>query len=128
MMMIMKVPFEAALIGWVLLCLAGCNKDAPVPVAGNSSPYVIISESADPASGQLAIEIKVPQPTDEPRVKSVVESLINARKSAHNKILVKTYLESVATSDLPYAISRLEGGQITHQFNSDASQERIKTH
>ena len=124
----MKSVFEAVLIGWVVLCLSGCSNDAPVPVSGTSSPYAIISESADPASRRLAIDIKVPQPTDEARVKSVVETLINARKSAHKQIVVKTYLESAATSDIPYAISRLEDGQITHQFNSGAGQQRIQTH
>ena len=126
----MKVNWlqTAGVIGGALLFLAGCNNDAPVPVAATSSSYVIISEAADRASGQLAIDIKVPQPTNEARVKSVVESLINARKSAHKQIVIKTYLESVATSDVPYAVSRLEDGQITHRFNTEAQQQRIPTH
>lgn len=119
---------EAVLIGCVLMWLSGCNKDAPVPIPGTFSPYEILSEATDPQSGRLAIDIKVPQPTDEPRVKAVVESVINARKAAHRQIIVKTFLESVATSDLPYAVSTLEGGQITHRFNSEASQQRIPTH
>jgi len=123
-----KAGFEAVLIGCILLWSSGCNKDAPIPVAGTSSPYVIVSEAADPGSGRLAIDIKVPQPTDEFRVKSVVESLINTRKSAHRQIIVKTYLESVATSDKPYAVSKLEDGRITHRFNTEASQQRIPTH
>jgi len=122
-----NVGFEALLIGCALLWSYGCNK-APIPVAGTASPYVILSEAADPVSGRLAIDIKVPQPTEDSRVKSVVESLINARKSAHQQIVVKTYLESVATSDMPYAISKLEDGRITHRFNAEASQQRIPTH
>jgi hypothetical protein len=126
--MTLKLALEGVVIGCLLMWLSGCNRDAPVPIAGTSSPYEIISEATDPQSGRLAIDIRVPQPTDEPRVKSVVESLINARKSAHPQIVVKTYLESVATSDLPYAISKLEQGQITHRFNSEAGQQRIPTH
>jgi hypothetical protein len=123
-----KAGFEAVVMGWVLLWSAGCNKDAPIPVVETSSPYVIVSEAADPDSGRLAIDIKVPQPADEFRVRSVAESLINARKSGHRQIVIKTYLESVATSDMPYAISKLEDGKITHRFNSEASQQRIPTH
>jgi|SRR6516225_3503059 hypothetical protein len=126
--MTIRALFTASLIGAALVCLSGCDKDAPVPIAADSSRYVIISESPDPGSGRLDIEIKVPQPTDQARVKSVVESLINSRKTAHNQIVVKTYLESAATSDMPYAISRLEDGQITHRFNNEAGQQRIKTH
>jgi hypothetical protein len=87
-----------------------------------------MSESPDAGSGRLDIEIKVPQPADQTRVKSVVESLINSRRSGHNQIVVKTYLESVAASEMPYAISRLEEGQITHRFNEEAGQKRIPTH
>jgi len=118
----------ALLIAWLLVCLAGCNRDAPVPVAGNSAAYVILAESADPRSGRLAIDIQVPQPTDENRVKSVAESLINARRSGHREVVIKTYLDSVAGSGIPYAISTLEDGQITHRFNTDAGQQRIPTH
>lgn len=126
--MTIKSLFVAVLIGAALVCSAGCNKDAPVPLAANSPSYVIVSESPDPASGRLAMEIKVPQQTSEATVKSVTESLINARKSAYQQIVIKTYLESVATSDTPYAISKLEDGQITHRFNSQAGQQRIPTH
>jgi len=123
-----RASFKAVLSAGILLYLCGCNRDAPVPVAVTSSPYTIISESASPGSGRLQLDIKVPQPTDETRVKSVVESLINARKSAYTEIVVRTYLESVATTDLPYAISRLDSGQITHRFNSEAGQQRIPSH
>jgi hypothetical protein len=123
-----KSLIEAVLIGCVLIWLSGCNKDAPVPIAATSSPYQILSEATDPQSGRFAIDIKVPQPTDEPRVKSVVESLINSRKSAHPQIIVRTYLESVGAQNPLYAVSILDGGQITHRFNSEAGQQRIPTH
>ena len=123
-----KLLIEAVLIGCAMVWVSGCSKDAPIPVAGTVSPYEILSEATDPPSGRLAIDIKVPQPTDEPRVKSVVESLINARKSAHRQIMVRTYLESAGTSNLLYAVSILENDQITHRFNSEAGQQRIPTH
>jgi hypothetical protein len=126
--MTIKSLFSAVLLGGVFVCSVGCNKDAPVAIVETAPPYVIVSESPEPESGRLAIDIKVPQPTDEARVKSIAESLINARKSAHRQIVVKTYLESVATSDMPYAISRFQDGQITHRFNSEAGQQRIPTH
>jgi len=123
-----NLSIEGILIGCVLLCLSGCSKDAPIPIAADSSPYIIVSEAEEPGTGRLAINIKVPQPTDEARVKSVVESLINARRPGHRQIVVTTFLESVAATDMPYAISKLEEGQITHRFNSEAGQQRIPTH
>jgi len=124
----LKLLIEAVLIGCAMVWVSGCSKDAPIPVAGTVSPYEILSEATDPQSGRLAIDIKVPQPADEPGVKSVVESLINARKSAHRQIIVRTYLESAGTSNLLYAVSILENDQITHRFNSEAGQQRIPTH
>ena len=126
--MAIKSLFAASLIGGAIISLSSCNRDAPIPIAATSPSYVIISEALDPGSGRLVIEIKVPQATDETTVKSVAESLINSRKSAHSQIMIKTYLESAAAPEIPYAVSKLEDGQITHRFNTEAGQQRIPTH
>jgi hypothetical protein len=57
-----------------------------------------------------------------------VESIIANRKGDYRHILVKSYTEGMAASDVPFAISRLEDGSLTHRFNSVAETQRIPTH
>jgi hypothetical protein len=118
---------KTAIIVICLLALAGCG-GAPAPIRSNAQPFSVISEQADPVSGSLTLLIKVSGPATEPSVKSLVESIIADRKGDYRHIIVKSYTEGMSASDVPFAISRLEDGAITHRFNSMTENQKIPTH
>ena len=118
---------KTTIIALFLLALAGCGT-APSPTRSNAQPFAVISEQADPAAGSLTLLIKVSGPATQPNVKAIVESLIDNRKGDYRRILVKSYTESMAASDTPFAISRLEDGAVSHRFNSMAETQKIQTH
>jgi hypothetical protein len=118
---------KTTLIALSVIVLAGCG-GAPAPTRSNAQTYSVISEQADPASGSLTLLIKVLGPATQPGVTSIVESIIATRKGDYRHILVKSYTEGMASSDTPFAISRLEDGAITHRFNSITENQKIPTH
>lgn len=118
---------KTAIIALFLLSLAGCGT-APAPTVADAQPFSVISEQADPVASNLTILIKVTGPATQQNVKSIVESIIANRKGEYRHILVKSYAEGTAASDVPFAISRLEDGSVTHRFSSIAETQRIPTH
>ena len=110
-----------------LLALAGCGS-APAPIPSNVQPFSVISEQADPVASNLTLLIRVSGAPTQSNVKSIVESIIESRKSDYRHILVKSYTEGMAASDVPFAISRLEDGAVTHRFSSMAETQKIPTH
>ena len=110
-----------------LLFVTACGT-APAPTRSTVQPFSVISEQTDPVAGSLTLIIKVSGPATQPSVKSIVESLIANRKGEYRHILVKSYTEGMAATDVPFALSRLEDGSITHRFNSMAETQRIPTH
>ncbi|HKV43016.1 MAG TPA: hypothetical protein VJX67_27730 [Blastocatellia bacterium] len=130
----MKVTVRgiALTVGSSLLMLfaVACNSaDAPKTVSTSAQPgYTIVSEKPDPSTGGLIVNIKVPQPVDQTTVKSIAESVINARRAGHSSVTVNTYVESAASVDIPYAVSTFNGVNIGHRFNPEAAQQRIPTH
>lgn len=110
-----------------LSSLAGCGT-APAPTVADPQPFSVISEQADPVASNLTMLIKLPGPATQQNVKTIVESIIANRKGEYRHILVKSYAEGAAASDVPFAISRLEDGSVTHRFNSMAESQRIPTH
>jgi hypothetical protein len=118
---------KTAIIVLSLLFVTACGT-APAPTRSNAQPFSVISEQADPAASTLTLLIRVSGPAAQPNVKSIVESIIANRKGEYRHILVKSYTEGMAASDVPFAISRLEGEAVTHRFNSMVETERIPTH
>lgn len=116
-----------AIVTAILLMCAACG-GAPAPTRVKAEPFTIISERPDPAGTELAISLKLSEPVTQSSVKSIVESVISNRKERYRSVIVKSYLASASAADIPYAVSRLEGGTITHQFNSEAAPQRIPTH
>lgn len=110
-----------------LFALIACGT-APAPTRSSAQAFSVISEQADPAASSLTLLIKVPGPAAQSNVQSIVESIIASRKGDYRRILVKTYLEGMAASDTPFAISRLEDGAVTHRFNGAAETQKIPTH
>lgn len=118
---------KPAIIALLLMVLVACGT-APAPTRSNAQPFSVISEQADPAAGRLTLLIRVSGPATQPNVTSIVESIIANRKGEYRHILVKSYTEGMATTDAPFAISRLEDSAITHRFNSMAETQKIQTH
>lgn len=111
----------------VLSAFIACG-GAPPPTRSNAQPFSVISEQADSAAHTLTVLIRVSGPATEANVKPIAESVIASRNAGYPRIFVKSYLEGAGSGDLPFAISRLEDGVITHHFNSMAETEKIKTH
>ena len=118
---------RAIIVTLVLIGFAACGT-APAPTRSNAQPFSVISEQADPAAGTLTLLIRVSGPATEANVKPISESVIASRKADYAHVIVKSYVEGTTASDPPFAISRLEGGAITHRFNSMAETQKIPTH
>jgi hypothetical protein len=118
---------KTAIVALFLLFVAACGT-SPAPTRSDAQPFSIISEQADPVASNLTLLIRVSGAATQPNVKSIVDSIIANRKGEYRHILVKTYTEGMAASDVPFAISRLEDDAVTHRFNSMAETQRIPTH
>jgi hypothetical protein len=119
----LKTTFLSLILSLVL----GCDT-APRPTLSKGQPFSIVSEQADQPASSLTMIIKVSGPATQTNVKSAAESAIAARKTEYRHILIKSYTEDMETSGVPFAISKLEEGQMTHRFNSLAETEKIQTH
>ena len=115
------------MIGLAILICAACS-DAPPPTRTRAEPFTILSEQPGPDNLSLTVSIKLSEPVTEPSVRSIAESVISGRKDRYQSIIVKSYLAATSTIDMPYSISKLEGGSVTHRFNSQAAPQRIPTH
>lgn len=113
---------------WLLLFFVVACGTAPAPTRSSVQPFSVISEQADPLASNLTLLIKVSGPATQQNVRSIVESIIDNRKGDFRHILVKSYTETMSASDVPFSISRLENGAVTHRFNSTAETQRIPTH
>lgn len=118
---------KTAVILLSLLSVAGCGT-APAPTRADDHPFTVISEQADAVASNLTMLIKVTGPATQQNVKSIVESIMANRKDEYRHILVKSYAEVTPASDVPFAVSRLENGSVTHRFNSLTESQRIPTH
>lgn len=119
--------FRVTITVITLMMLAGCGT-APAPTRSNQQPYSIISEKADPASGTLNLDVRISGPATQANVRPVVETIIDNRKGEYRHILVKSFVGDSPATEPPFAISRLENGEITHRFNTAAETEKIPTH
>jgi hypothetical protein len=107
------------------LALAACGESAPPPTPSEPQPYSIVSERSDP-SGGLTVGIKVSAAAGEASIKSAAESVISARRGQYSSVTVNTFAEG----EKPVAVSKLEGGRVSHAFTDEArgKQVRIPTH
>lgn len=107
------------------LACAACAPDAPPPTRAEAQPYSIVSERPDPAGG-LTVAIKVSGAATEETIKSTAESIITARRDKYQNVTVNTFVDG----ERPVAVSKLEGGRVSHAFAGDArgKQVRIPTH
>jgi hypothetical protein len=86
-----------------------------------------LSENPQPP-GNLLASIQVPRSAREPEVKSAVESYVASKRGQYSSIAVRTFFEGASESDSPYAISRVKGDTIKHEFFSSALGQKIPTH
>ena len=119
--------FKVAVVIMILVMFAGCGT-APAPTRSNQQPYSIISEKADQASGTLSLDVRISGTATQANVRSVLETIIDNRRSEYRHILVKSFVGDSQVTETPFAVSRLENGEITHRFNTAAETEKIPTH
>jgi hypothetical protein len=115
------------LIALALLVSAACG-GAPPPTRANLESFKVISEQADPATESLAIALLIQGAATEASVKSAAESVMNSYRGQYKTIIIKSYVGSASPNDLPYGVSRLERGEITHSFQPEAATKKIPTH
>lgn len=108
--------------------LAACSDRAAAPEPDNVGSFDIVSETFDPSTGALTVTVRVGPPVSEARIKSLAERLIDKRRSASGNISVRTLTSGAGAGDLPYAVSVLQDGVVTHAFNKQALPQRIPTH
>jgi len=119
--------FKVTTILITLVMLAGCGT-APPPTRSNQQPYSIISERADSSSGTLNLDVRISGAATQANVRSIVESIIDNRRGEYRHILVKSFVGDSPATEPPFAVSRLENGDITHHFSTTAATEKIPTH
>ena len=119
--------FKVAIVVIALMMFAGCGT-APPPTRSNQQPYSIISEKADPTSGTLNLDVRISGTATQANVRSVVETIIDNRRGEYRHILVKSFVGDSGATETPFAVSRLENGEVTHRFNTPAETEKIPTH
>lgn len=116
------------LIALALLLSAACGGGAPPPTRAGLESFKVISEQADPATESLDVSILIQGAAAEASVKSAAESVIKSYENQYRTIVIKSYVGSASPNDLPYGVSRLERGQITHSFHPEAATKKIPTH
>jgi hypothetical protein len=107
------------------LSFAACGESAPPPTRAEPHSYSILSERPDP-SGGLTVNIKVSAAAGEDSIKSAAESVISARRGQYPSVTVNSFAEG----ENPVAVSKLEGGRMSHAFTDEGrgKQVRIPTH
>jgi hypothetical protein len=119
--------FKASMAILVLSLIVACG-GTPPQMRVASPPHSIISEQPDPATAGVVVDIKVAGQPSQSDVKSIAESLIASRRSEYKMIVIRSFVDSATQGRMPYALSRLENGAITHQFNPQAEMQKIPTH
>jgi len=120
------------------LCSIACGDRAAAPQketpagastapTSTSSLYTVLSETPQPP-GSLLATIQVPRSAREPEVKAAVESFVATKRAQYSTIAVRTFFEGASEADSPYAISRVKGDTIKHEFFSSAVDKKIPTH
>jgi len=120
--------YRALIMSLALLIFASCGDNAPAPTRHQHAPYGVLSEVVSPATGTDTVNISINGPLDEPSVKAIAESVIADRRNKFNNITVNSFASATAVNDIPFAISTLQGGEITHRFNPQAGSQKIPTH
>jgi hypothetical protein len=123
-----ETVIKPALIIPILLTFAACH-GAPAPARSDSQPYSVISEQADRSAGDLLLEIRLDGRPSQSEVRSITELIIANRKGEYRAITIRSFLAGAGPGSAPYAVSKLEGDRLTHQFNSPpAETQKIPTH
>ncbi|MCI0488204.1 MAG: hypothetical protein L0229_16575 [Blastocatellia bacterium] len=108
------------------ICVACSN--APPPTRARAEPFTVLSEQPGADNLSLTVIIKLNESPTEPSARTIAESVIASRKDRYQNITVESYLSGASASDPPYSVSKLEGGSVTHRFNSQVAPQRIPTH
>ncbi|HKY03556.1 MAG TPA: hypothetical protein VJQ56_01635 [Blastocatellia bacterium] len=115
-------------IALALLVSAACGPSAPPPARAGLESFKIISERADPSGESLDVSLLIEGAATEATVKSAAESVIESFKGQYKTIILKSFVGSATPNDLPYGVSKLERGEVTHSFHPEAATKKIPTH
>ena len=118
-------------IALFILTFAGCSGNYTDQSTATLEPvpsFRIESEQPDQINRAITVNIRFQGPATEPQLKSAAEFVIADRKERYSSVTVNSFLLSAPATDKPYAVSQLEGGEITHRFNRQSDSVRIPTH
>ena len=115
----------------ILLTLAltiapACTGTAPPPTRATLQSFKILSEQADPSAGTLKVDIQIIEPVSRDSAKSAAESVIESFKPQYRAITINSYVGGAGGT--PYAVSKLERGEVTHTFGPESGSTKIPTH
>ena len=119
---------RAILLILALALASACAGSAPPPTRGSLQSFKILSEQADPSAGTLTVNIQIIEPVLKESTRSAAESVIESFKSQYRSITINSYAGNTGPGGPPYAVSKLEGGRVTHKFGPEAESQKIPTH
>ena len=119
---------RVTLLVLALAVASACAPSAPPPTRGALQSFRILSEQADPSTGTLTVHIQIIEPVLKESARSAAESVIESFKPQYRNITINSYAGNAGPGDAPYAVSKLEGGVVTHKFSPEAETQKIPTH
>lgn len=119
---------NAGMVAPMLLLLVACSS-APPQIRVEAQAYQILSETPDPTTGGIIVNIAVPKSTAPAAIKAAAETVIAERRGRFRDITVKTFADGAGANEAPLAISKLDGGRVDHHLNAALTEsQRIPTH
>lgn len=119
---------RAILLILALTIAPACTGSAPPPTRSNLQSFKVLSEQADSSAGTLTVAIQIIGPVSRESARSAAESVIESFKPQYRSITINSYAGSAGEGEPPYAVSRLENGEVTHKFSPESENRKIPTH
>ena len=118
---------RAILLILALTTAAACAGNVP-PQTRSLQSFKVISEHADPSAGTLTVAIRIIEPVSRESARSAAESVIESFKPQYRSITINSYAGDAGEREPPYAVSKLENGEVTHRFSPESESRKIPTH
>jgi len=122
------VMIKSALILSTVLLFAACGNKVTAPVTETADSFTVLSESPDPATKSITVNIRIDGPLSEASAKAAAETTIARYRNSYSNVTVRSFLQSSRETDLPYSTSVLQNGMISHKINPMVAPQKIPTH
>lgn len=119
---------KIAIILSTVVLFAACGSKATNLATNTTDSFTILSESPDPATKSVTVNIRIDGPISEDNAKAAAETVIARRRDSYRNVTVRSFLQGSKETDLPYLTSALYDGAINHKINPMAAPQKIPTH